>query len=87
MLDALQYTPRQDGQDRGNVADYALYVSDSADRWDTAAAKGTFAAGGGAKLVEFAPQKGRFVRFVATREVGGREWTSVAELDLRGARL
>jgi hypothetical protein len=87
-LEALRYTPRQDGQDHGNVGDYAVYVSDASDQWGTAVAMGTFAAGSDAKLVRFsAGQSGRYLRFVASREIMGREWTSVAELDLTGTRM
>jgi hypothetical protein len=84
QLDAMRYTPRQDGQDHGNVGDYAFYVSDAADRWAMPVAMGTFEAGSAAKLVRFTPAVGRYVRFVATREIGGRAWTNVAELDLSG---
>jgi F5/8 type C domain/Glycosyl hydrolases family 43 len=84
QLDGFRYTPRQDGQDHGNVGDYAFYVSDAADRWAMPVAMGTFDAGSAAKLVRFTPAVGRYVRFVATREIGGRAWTNVAELDLSG---
>jgi hypothetical protein len=83
-LDSLRYTPRQDGQDRGNIGDYAFYVSDAADRWSTPAAMGTFEAGGAPRLVRFTPAVGRYVRLVASRETAGRAWTNVAELDLTG---
>jgi hypothetical protein len=87
LLDSLRYTPRQDGQDHGNVGDYAFYVSDAADRWVSPVAMGTFAAGSEAKLVRFPPTAGRYVRFVATREIMGRAWTNIAELDLSGTRM
>ena len=53
----------------------------------TAATTGTFAATREAKLVTFAPRSGRYVRFVATREINDRDWTSIAELDLQGQKL
>lgn len=87
LLESLRYTPRQDGQDHGNVGDYAIYVSDATDRWADPIATGTFEAGNAAKLVRFTPRAGRYVRFVATREVMGRAWTNVAELDLAGTRM
>jgi hypothetical protein len=87
-LEALRYTPRQDGQDRGNVGDYAIYVSDAPDQWAAAVAMGSFAAGSDPKLVRFpAAQSGRYLRFVAVREIMGRAWTNVAELDLSGTRM
>jgi hypothetical protein len=87
LIDSLRYTPRQDGQDHGNVGDYTFYVSDAADRWENPVAMGTFAAGSEAKLVRFTASAGRYVRFVATREIMGRAWTSVAELDLSGTKM
>lgn len=83
-LDSFRYIPRQDGQDRGNIGDYAFYVSDAADRWAAPVAMGTFAAGSAPQLVRFTPAVGRYVRLVAARETAGRAWTNVAELDLTG---
>ena len=83
-IEGLRYLPRQDGVDHGTVGSYELYVSDAADSWGAAVSTGTFAATKEPKLVQFPATRGRYVRFVATREVNGREWTSIAELDLEG---
>ena len=85
-LEALRYLPRQDAEDHGMVAAYAFYVSDAADRWEQPVSSGTFATDRTAKLVRFNAVVGRYVRFVAMREINGREWTSAAEIDLVGVK-
>ena len=52
--------------------------------WGDVVASGTFDATHDSKLVSFPSSTGRYVRFVATSEINGREWTSIAELDLSG---
>jgi hypothetical protein len=86
MLESLRYLPRQDSVDHGIVAAYEFYVSDAADKWEQPVATGMFAADREAKLVRFNARAGRYVRFVAMREINGREWASVAELDLGGVK-
>jgi hypothetical protein len=86
-LTQLRYLPRQDAVDHGMVREYALYVSDDPSAWGSAVASGSFDTTRDAKLVSFAPRAGRYVRFVALSEINGREWTSIAELDLGGRRL
>jgi hypothetical protein len=83
-LQALRYLPRQDAIDHGMVSGYAFYVSDDMNDWGDVVASGTFDATHDSKLVSFTSSTGRYVRFVATSEVNGREWTSIAELDLSG---
>jgi hypothetical protein len=85
-LNGLRYLPRQDGVDFGTIADYALYISQDAAQWGDAVAKGSFAANRESKSISFAPQLGRYVRFVALREINDKPYTSVAELDLSGTR-
>lgn len=86
MLESLRYLPRQDAVDHGIVATYEVYVSDAPDRWEQPVATGMFAADRQAKVVKFAARAGRYVRFVAMREINGREWTSAAEIDLVGVK-
>jgi hypothetical protein len=81
-LASLRYTPRQNGQDHGNVGSYEFYVSDDPSAWGSAAAMGSFEASSAPQVVHFPARSGRYARFVATREVMGRAWTAVAELDL-----
>jgi F5/8 type C domain len=86
MLESLRYLPRQDAVDHGIVSAYEFYLSDAADGWEQPVATGTFAADRAAKLVRFSARAGRYVRFVAMQEINGREWTSIAEIDLMGVK-
>ena len=85
-LTGLRYLPRQDNVDNGMIGDYALYISQDPAQWGDPVAMGSFGADHGAKQIEFAPHTGRYVRFVALREINGKPYTSVAELDLVGTR-
>ena len=84
LLSALRVLPRQDRNDHGLIADYELYVSDEPAQWGTPASSGKLSPGFDPKLVPFSARSGRYVRFVARSEINGREWSSVAELDLAG---
>lgn len=86
QLEALRYLPRQDAVDHGMVADYQFFVSDDPMSWGSPVASGGMPAGRGPTTIAFATRTGRYVRFVATREISGGAWTSLAELDLRGTR-
>jgi len=83
-LDALRYLPRQDNVDHGGIAQYELYISDDSTVWGQAVAAGQFSSDRSPKWVKFAPRVGRYVRFVALREIADRPYTSIAELDLMG---
>lgn len=85
-IEAMRYLPRQDNVDHGGVAAFEFYISDDPARWGMPAASGEFAADRAPKLVTFTPTVGRYVRFVALREINDRPYTSVAELDLAGTR-
>ena len=85
-LTGLRYLPRQDGVDHGTVGDYALYISQEPTTWGTPVATGSFAANKEPKPLSFAPTSGRYVRFVALREINDRPYASIAELDLTGTR-
>jgi hypothetical protein len=85
LLDGLRYLPRQDGQDRGNIARYALYASTGTDDWGTPVSEGTFDPGPGATKRNFTEKRARYVRLVALSEVSSRAWANIAELDLSGS--
>lgn len=92
LLDAFRYYPRQDKDDHGIVADYDFYVSEDPKNWGPPVSSGTFPHGTyeqnrSAKRVSFTPKRGRYVRFVAKREIKDRIWTSVAEFDLAGTKV
>ncbi|MFC9331000.1 discoidin domain-containing protein, partial [Kitasatospora sp. NPDC057015] len=50
--------------------------------WGTAVAAGTFANSATEQNVHFTAVTARYVRLVATSEVGGNPWTAVAELNI-----
>lgn len=83
-LTGLRYLPRQDGVDYGTIADYALYISQDPMQWGTPVSMGNFAANREPKAITFPAHVGRYVRFVALREINDKPYTSVAELDLSG---
>lgn len=83
-LTGLRYLPRQDSVDYGTIADYELYISQDPTAWGDAVAKGSFAANKEPKTITFPPHLGRYVRFIALREINDKPYTSLAELDLTG---
>jgi hypothetical protein len=83
-LTGLRYLPRQDGVDYGTIADYALYISQDPAAWGDPVAMGSFPANKEPKPITFAAHAGRYVRFVALREINDKPYTSIAELDLSG---
>jgi glucose/arabinose dehydrogenase len=86
-IDGFRYLPRQDGLSNGNIANYELLVSADGVKWPAPAAKGTLANTSKEQEVKFAQAvQGRYVRLRALTEVKGRPWTSMAELNLLGAR-
>jgi mono/diheme cytochrome c family protein len=82
VLTGFRYQRRLDGVN-GSIGKYAILVSPDGKAWGQPVAQGMFAKKAGAETVVFpAPVKARFVRLRALSEVGGRQWTSVAELEL-----
>ena len=90
-VDGLSYLPRQDFNSygepvtNGNVLGYEVYVSLDGAVWGTHVASGTFDATRLAKEVNFAPQRARFIRFVALSEINGNPWTNAAEINVSGS--
>ena len=78
------YLPRQDGSTVGMISRYEFYVSTDGVSWGAAVASGTFPSGAAEKKILFSPKLGRYVRLRALTEVNGRQWTSVAEMNVLG---
>lgn len=80
----FKYLPRQDWGDgtagNGGIAGYQFSVSTDGSNWGSVAASGTFANTVAEKTATFMGRTGRYVRLVATSEVFGQQFTSVAEL-------
>jgi hypothetical protein len=86
-LTSMRYTPRQDGNQNGMVADYEFYVSDSTTDFGTAVKTGTFGTSTTPTTVTFTAKSGRYIRFRALSEINGKAYTSVAELDVAGTAM
>jgi hypothetical protein len=78
------YYPRTDGRN-GWVSDYAFYVSNDGKNWGNPVIQGRLAQTDQPEQVLFqAPQRAKFIRFVALKGFGGQKWASMAELELVG---
>lgn len=82
-LGAFRYIPRQDTDDHGIVDQYEFYVSDDSNDWGEPVNSGSWGSGRATHTEEFTAKQGRYLRFVAKREINGSAWTSVAELDVK----
>lgn len=81
-IGSVIYVARGDSQN-GRVRDYELYVSDSAESWGEAVAKGRLQNREEPQTIQLSkPATGRFLKFVALSEVQGRAWATVAELEI-----
>ena len=85
-LESFRYLPRQDGNSRGWIKDYAFFVSNSSSNWGGAVAEGAFADSATEKTVVFStPAIGRYIRIVAQSEISGQSSASMAEINLVGS--
>jgi beta-galactosidase len=81
-ITGFRYLPRQD-MTNGRVAEFELYISGTGADWGSPVAKGTFKNDSHSETVRFArAHVGQFLRFVALKEVNGKQFVSVAELDI-----
>lgn len=79
-INMVTYLPRQDASANGDVSEYAVYIGVDANHWGRAVAVGTFSGGKALKEIHFDSKAGRYVRFVAVSETGGRPFASAAEI-------
>ncbi|MFC9331015.1 discoidin domain-containing protein [Kitasatospora sp. NPDC057015] len=77
----LYYLPRTNTPN-GRIKDYQVYTSTDGTTWGTAVATGTFPNNATEQKVTFAAVTARYIRLVATSEVNGNPWTSIAELNV-----
>lgn len=81
-VNALTYTPRQDGVSNGNIGNHQIKVSTDGVNY-VPVATGSFWDNPEAKLVNFAPTAARYVQLVALSEAGNRgPWSSAAEISV-----
>jgi glucose/arabinose dehydrogenase/PKD repeat protein len=77
----LYYLPRQDNAN-GRIARYEVSVSTDGTTWGNPVATGAWASSNAEQAATFPAKTGRYLRLRALSEVGGRAWTSVAELNV-----
>ena len=82
-VSGFRYLPRSDSE-YGRISGYEFYVSTDGTTWGTAVGTGTFANNSSEQEVTFTAKTGQYVRLVATSEVNGNPWTSVAEINVLG---
>jgi len=86
-LDGLTCLPRQDGNPNGRIRDYAVYLSNDANQWDSPVIQGTFTDSAALKTIHFErPATGQYLRFVALSGFGKDIFTSIAEVNLKNVR-
>ena len=84
-LAGITVLPRQD-QENGRVGEYEILTSLDGSAW-TEALKGRFNGGQGMERVKFpSPIAARYVRLIALREINGKPWTAIAEIDVIALR-
>jgi len=81
-LNALEYLPRQDGSGNGRIANYEIYVSNSADSRGTLVKSGTWDNNSSVKREFFEPIKGNYVTLRSLSAAAGDNNTCMAELNL-----
>lgn len=81
MIAGITYLPRQGGSN-GRAAEVEVYTSADGKDWGTAAATAKFVPDQKLKRLRFEPRKARFIRFKVLKEINGKPWSSVAELDV-----
>lgn len=80
-IEGFTYLPRRDGSN-GTIADFEFYVAQNKTDFGPPVVKGRFENRNAENAVKFPPVQGRCVKLRALTEVGGRPWTSIAELRL-----
>ncbi|MGN7722445.1 LamG-like jellyroll fold domain-containing protein [Chitinophaga sp. 22620] len=82
-IGSLSYLPRQDmGSAGGKINEYEIFISQDSVVWALAAQGAWPAAGGDARVVNFTPQTGRYVKLHSIDVINNADWSSVAEIDL-----
>ncbi len=85
-LGGLRLLPRQDGNPNGQIAECEIQLSDDGQTWRTVTKEKWDGQGIEREISFTTPQKGRFVRIVALREIRDQPFASIAEVELVPAR-
>ena len=84
-INALVYTPRQDGNSNGNIGQHQVQVSTNNKTWTTVA-YGTYLDDSEVKTTPFTTIPARYLRIQALTEAGNRgPWTSAADISVSTA--
>ncbi len=82
LISGIRYVPRQD-MTNGRIAEYTIHVSDDGEDWGSALKSGTVSRGTTPLTVQFSKAcSGRYIRLTANREVDGKPFAAVAEVDV-----
>lgn len=84
-VNTFKYLPRQSGTN-GMVGQYEIYVSMDSTNWGTPVATGTLPGTASEKVIVFAEKVGKYLRFRATSEAFGNQYTSAAEVNVGGCQ-
>ena len=83
-ITAVSYTARQDGNENGMVKAYEIYLSRDGSNWGDPVASGEFQKTTAVQTVPLCvPTAGRYLKFVAKSEINGKNWSSMAEIDIQ----
>ncbi len=81
----LTYIGREDG-DNGHVAEYQVFLSADGQNWGEPVASGRLRDNAEAQKIDWPrPVAARYVKFLSVKEVKGRDFATVAEIDLQFA--
>ncbi len=84
QVTAFTYTARTDGNQNGMVKGYEVYLSTDGKTWGSPVAKGEFKNTTAMQIAKLSkPTVGRYLKFVATSEIGNNAWTSVSEIGIQ----
>ena len=82
VVNGFSYMGRQDGEQNGNIGDFQFFVSNDPNNWGAPVYTGTFQNTPSLQSISFEEKNGQYVRLLATSEVNGGPWTTVAELNI-----
>ena len=81
-ISGIRYVPRQD-MTNGQIAEYTIHVSDDRQDWATVVTSATVSHGSEPQTLWFSKTcSARYVRLTVNREVDGKPFAAVAEVDL-----
>lgn len=82
-LKGVIYSARTGARTNGRVKEYELYLSQDGKTWGEPAAKGQFNTRAAQQTIEFGkPAEARYLKLVPKSEAAGKDYATVAELDI-----